>query len=124
MCLLTDWKKPKIADQDILCYKVVERTKDFDVFISEIKKFRYKIGKTYKQHFWNLVVKKKGYNYLEPITTIHGGMFHAYRQIQPIPAICSEYAACLECVIPKGTKYYFGAGNECCARAIKIVREI
>ena len=119
MCLFTNQKKPLIADRDIICYKIVRRTRYSRRFESLYTHFPYELGKTYKKHFWNRVVKEKT---LISESRIYGGVFHSYRRIQSHhPA---DNLAYVQCIIPKGTKYYEGLFGDLCSRAIKIVQVI
>ena len=47
MCLLLEHLKPKIADKDIVCYKLVRRTKIKGIYKSEILWFEYIIRQSY-----------------------------------------------------------------------------
>ena len=47
MCLFTNQLKPKIADKDIICYKMVERTKIKGVYKSSFQGFEYIIRQLY-----------------------------------------------------------------------------
>ena len=47
MCLVINHLEPKIADEDIVCYKLVERTKIKGVYKSSFQKFEYVIRQLY-----------------------------------------------------------------------------
>ena len=47
MCLLLKYLEPKIADKDIICYKIVNRTKIKGVYKSNIQEFEYIIRRLY-----------------------------------------------------------------------------
>ena len=47
MCLITNNPIPKIADEDIVCYKLVKRTKIKGVYKSSFQKFEYVIRQLY-----------------------------------------------------------------------------
>lgn len=47
MCLLLEHLKPKIADKNIICYKLVKRTKVKGIYESIFQKFEYTIKKLY-----------------------------------------------------------------------------
>lgn len=116
MCLITKWKKPKVAEQDIVCYKVVLLTNDPNKFRAYWQDdFIFEIGKTHKHHFWNLVCKTKAD--ISDLYEIYGGMFHSFQK-RPT----SRFNPVLEYIIPKGTKYYEGLHDEYCSRTIKIVK--
>ena len=47
MCLVTAQLKPKIADKDIICYKLVKRTKIKGIYKSSFQGFEYIIRQLY-----------------------------------------------------------------------------
>ena len=47
MCLVIKQLEPKIADKDIICYKLVERTKIKGVYKSKYQGFEYVIRQLY-----------------------------------------------------------------------------
>ena len=55
MCLKLNSLEPKIADKDIVCYKLVKRTKIKGVYKSSFQRFEYVIRQSYiNQVFKNL----------------------------------------------------------------------
>ena len=83
---------PKIAREDIFCYKIVLR---FNVsFVSLIQGFPYVRGETYKTRF---IPHEKFFKMY-----ISRG-FHSY--INMPPEIYLKYRI-VKCIIPKGTRYY------------------
>ena len=115
MCLRTQDREPRIAEKDIVCYKFLDED-----LKSPYIRFQYKLGETYTEQLPYLEIYSdcSAYN-------IHGGVFHAYRQIYLKTEyigfdICDAYKA----IIPKGTEYWIGMDNDICARSIKIVRKI
>lgn len=99
MCLITDWKTPHIAEEDIICYKVYEDSWNgyASPYIgSPIPKFN-KI--THVDCFQEKIVKNQCH---------HG--FHSFKNRKDnrfIPDIICNTRV-FECIIPKGTKYYEG----------------
>lgn len=99
MCLITDWKTPHIAEEDIICYKVYEDSWNgytSPYMESPIPKFN-KI--THVDCFQERVANNQCY---------YG--FHSFKNRKDnrvIPAIIFSTRV-FECIIPKGTKYYEG----------------
>ena len=136
MCLLINQLEPKIADKDIVCYKLVKRTKIKGVYKSSFQEFEYVIRQLYTNNinysFANKVIKKERIfisymNYLEA-DFIEEGMFHSYVN-HLYPAILSPLPnwALLKCIIPKGAYYFEGYFDESPSYAssqIKILEEI
>ena len=65
MCLVTTQLEPKIADKDIICYKLVERTKIKGVYKSKYQGFEYVIRQLYTNNldirFANKSIKRYFY---------------------------------------------------------------
>ena len=65
MCLLINQLEPKIADKDIVCYKLVKRTKIKGVYKSNFKEIEYVNRQLYTNNinysFANKIIKKRGY---------------------------------------------------------------
>ena len=126
MCLILTQLKPKIADKDIICYKIVKKSKVKGVYKSRMQRFEYIIRQLYTNHinikYINIYIKKY-YN----IFTIGAGMFHSYANYLPTKlALSSDYIT-LKCIIPKGSYYFEGYLNSilCYASSqIKILEEI
>lgn len=103
MCLITDWKKSKVAEEDIICYKVYEDswngyTSPYEG--SPIPKFN-KI--THVDYFQETSNKNCYSNHC-----YYG--FHSFKNRKDnrvIPSLIHSTRV-FECVIPKGTKYYEG----------------
>ena len=43
MCLQLDYLEPKIADKDIICYKIVDKTKIKGIYKSSFQEFEYMV---------------------------------------------------------------------------------
>ena len=131
MCLVLKYLEPKIADEDIVCYKLVERTKIKGVYKSSFQGFEYIIRRLYTNNldirFVDKIIKRwtpmNPYSYI-----IEEGMFHSYINnpysiFKPLP---SEFVL-IKCVIPKGAYYFIGVYCSliCYASSqIKILEEI
>lgn len=103
MCLITKSKDYKIAEEDIVCYKVLDKE-----FNSLNGLHRYTIGEEnpYKDmELWN-------FNSLEPSWYIECG-YHSFNNYDDVCTlyrrhiIITDYMI-VKCVIPKGTRYYEG----------------
>ena len=126
MCLVTIQLEPKIADKDIICYKLVKRTEIKGVYKSNIQRFEYIIRQLYTNYFdikyADMLIKKR-YN----LFAIENGMFHSYASnvyfiLKPL-----QYCTLLKCIIPKGAYYfkgYYGNYPSYASSQIKILKEI
>ena len=133
MCLDINHLKPKIADKDIVCYKLVKRTKIKGIYKSNFQRFEYVIRQLYTNNldirFADKVIKN-----LCPsrphlgIYAVEEGMFHSYEN-HLYPVILSPLPNCalLKCIIPKGAYYFEGYFDESPSYAssqIKILEEV
>ena len=120
--------EPKIADKDIICYKLVKRTKTKGIYESSFQGFEYVIRQLYTNNldirFANKSIKRYFYT---GFYKIEEGMFHSY-------ANCSHSALnhaldefIVKCIIPKGAYYYkgnYGGLTSYASSQIKILEEI
>ena len=129
MCLVTIQLEPKIADKDIICYKMVTKSKIKGVYISEYRRFKYITEKLYTNNldirFANKSIKRSFY---KRFYIIEEGMFHSYVShlypeiLRPLPN-----HTLLKCIIPKGTYYFkgfFESFPSYASSQIKILEEI
>ena len=128
MCLDINHLKPKIADKDIVCYKLVKRTKIKGIYKSSFQRFEYVIRQLYTNNldirFANKSIKRHFYTCFY---IIEEGMFHSYTSnlypiLSPLPN-----CALLKCIIPKGAYYYegyFDYSPSYASSQIKILEEI
>ena len=138
MCLYVTHLEPEIADKDIVCYKLVKRTKIKGIYKSSFQRFEYVISQLYTNNinysFANKVIKKERIfisymNYLEE-DFIEEGMFHSYMTLSyslqnSIQLLYN--GVILKCIIPKGAYYFEGKFDETPSYAssqIKILEEI
>ena len=131
MCLFINHLEPKIADKDIVCYKLVKRTKIKGVYKSSFQGFEYIIRRLYTNNinirFINKIVKTWCLTYPYLMYNIDEGMFHSYKSnltpiLSPLPS-----CALLKCIIPKGAYYfegYFDDSPSYASSQIKILEEI
>ena len=127
MCLFINHLEPKIADKDIVCYKLVKRTKIKGIYESNYLKFEYIIRQLYTNYFdikyADMLIKKR---YSRSV--IEESMFHSYEN-HLYPVILSPLPNCalLKCIIPKGAYYfegYFDDSPSYASSQIKILEEI
>ena len=126
MCLLINQLEPKIADKDIVCYKLVKRTKIKGIYKSSFQGFEYVI----RQLYTNNIKIEFSHKLIQhwPISNksvIEVGMFHSY--VHPIPIKLEPHMVQLKCIIPKGAYYFEGHSDliPCYTSSqIKILEEI
>ena len=128
MCLVIKQLEPKIADKDIVCYKMVERTKIKGVYKSSFQEFEYIIRQLYTNNI-NIKFSYKLVNYRELFGYfISKGMFHSYvSYLYPVILSPLPHLALLKCIIPKGAYYFEGIFDDTFSYAssqIKILEEI
>ena len=106
MCLFINQLEPKIADKDIICYKLVKRTEIKGVYKSNIQRFEYIIRQLYTNYFdikyVDMLIKRR-YN----LSAIEEGMFHSYANYLSAITILPNLIT-LKCIIPKGAYYFEG----------------
>ena len=132
MCLYVTHLEPEIADKDIVCYKLVKRTKIKGIYKSSFQRFEYIIRRLYTNNinirFINKIVKTWCLTYPYLMYSIDEGMFHSYKS-RLCPIILSPLPSCalLKCIIPKGAYYfegYFDDSPSYASSQIKILEEI
>ena len=125
MCLFINHLEPKIANKDIVCYKLVERTKIKGIYKSHFQGFEYIIRQLYTNYFdikyVDMLIKRR-YN----LFAIENGMFHSYVNYLSAMTILPNCVT-LKCIIPKGAYYfkgYYGNYPSYASSQIKILEEI
>ena len=106
MCLQTDSNIPKIANEDITCYKVLRITKEGQLTSYYHPTMKWEIGKEYEEP------DSVDCKYLE----VNGGVFHSYKKLldaqwENMMSVVYNYddrVGVFMCIIPKGTRYYEG----------------
>ena len=112
MCLRLDYSEPKIADKDIICYKLVEKTKIKGIYKSYFQEFEYIIRQLYTNNIDISFVNKIKKHYYKCFYIIEEGMFHSYASyLYPVILSPLPHGALLKCIIPKGAYYYIGWYN-------------
>ena len=128
MCLIVASSIPKIADKDIVCYKIVRRTKIKGIYKSSFQEFEYII----RQLYTNNIKIEFSYKFIKDRVLfgyfIEEGMFHSYvSPLYPLEVITIPNWTMLKCIIPKGAYYYEGHSNyfpSYVSSQIKILEEI
>lgn len=122
MCLIAKEIKPTIAEQNIVCYKVV--SEEHRLYYTPVMHMAIpKSNKTIKPELFTLNCDPEkisgGYK-------IGPGFIHAYRDTER--AYCTfsgiPHKAILLCIIPIGATFYMGDNNDICASELEIVRKI
>lgn len=108
MCLLLRRLEPIIAEEDIVCYKIVEESNK-GTLISTIQRFEYILGKTYN----NGIPDPEKIPYRKTLCGIglYGGLFHSYSSPRDRPLDKDLKEVEVKCIIPKGAYYFNGCVN-------------
>lgn len=132
MCLITYWKKPKIAKKNIVCYKILE-DKGLNGLYSPHTQTKYSTGlnKAYGETIIyrgpilnHSIFKRKTY-------MIERGMLHccttegySFEYLYKIFNNPFYHHIIYKCIIPKGTEYYISTDKkQICAKAIRLIKE-
>ena len=134
MCLVTDWKEPKIAEKDIVCYKWYMTRYD-DTYVSPYQGSLIPMFKvvTHTELDTPKIFNDTGIEYCiykkmfdtDLIYLIHKG-YHSFATCEGACSHATIYipdSVIVTCIIPKGTKYYkglFGGAESYCSEAIII----
>ena len=131
MCLYPTTNSAKVADHDIICYKVVQvDIGDKMMHSNHDWNHVYELDKTYRENRFN---KKLRYE----ITYLTYG-FHSYMKVSRAQRNAIKLNGCswassdgrhviIKCIIPKGARYYEGSSGETamigeyCSNRIKVV---
>lgn len=123
MCLITQEIKPTIAEQNIVCYKVVSEASIL-----------------YYTPFMHMAISKSNKIIKPEPSTLRGsnpekmpggykigpGFIHAYkdtkRAYRALPGMTCK--AILECIVPIGANFYVGDDNDICASELEIVKKV
>lgn len=122
MCLISKTNIPKIAEEDIICYKILEYTQ-----LEYTTPFMYlPIRDSIVEAIGDEDIYKKSAWFRPSKYSIGRGFIHAYTTYETamkiIPEIeCQFFTECqlevFKAVIPKGTKYFVSInGKEICAK--------
>jgi hypothetical protein len=124
MCLIT-LSSEQVADKDILCYKILMRRTNY--FVSPYLEYRYDIPSTVEDTTEENILKT-----IRSYKIVSSGFLHAFRTyiaathwkeaMQGREPYTSFVIA--ECIIPAGTRYYFGTNGDICSKKLKLVKII
>lgn len=137
MCLYTSMINAKVAEDNIICYKIVRDTPETDISVREYKSiwffFTYKIGgKYHERSFSARSVMDMRFNRDSVLSReVHSG-FHSYTDLKDIEEKCRmgwyrDNCTVLKCVIPKGSLYFISNERECteyCSQDIMVISEL
>lgn len=114
MCLYTYDREPSIAKEDIICYKVLVKTKIPFVYKTpiigeELIKIPF-LRKSFKAiGYWGIMGFPTSYGVVYEVSS---GFIHTYADIEEAISRldyiieCKGNSIVFKCVIPKGTKYF------------------
>jgi len=129
MCLnIAGHPKQMTAKEDIKCYKVLAAYPTYEngkinedvevMYYSPYQNTQYYLGETIREK--GRAKREYDYGYLRPFPTIGEGCLHTFINLEhaidfanhryPVYTIHREWVV-VECIIPKGTKYYEGVTN-------------
>ena len=108
MCLLLGRLEPIIAKEDIVCYKIVEKS-DKGPLVSIVQSFEYILGKTYD----NGIPDPEEIPYYRNRCGIklNEGLFHSYSSPRNNQLYKDLGKVEVKCIIPKGAYYFEGLVN-------------
>ena len=109
MCLWTKNAVKKIADKDIVCYKVI--CKVGNDYLTIYQRTPIELGKTYTDN--ELIHMGKG----NDVYYIGQGVYHTFKKYKDAVVFLREHflftnRVIVRCVIPKGTEYYEGTFDD------------
>lgn len=123
MCLLSKTDKPCIAEEDIICYKALDRCNGF--FCKCKTPFRgvrvrnaVLTGRRLMKARGNREIIYDDFERYE----VYGGYIHTYKYV-PVFYYNIGYFV-FECVIPKGEEYFKSGDGEYASRSIRFVRQV
>lgn len=113
MCLTSKWRFPKIAKEDIVCYKVLEVNIDNRYFVTPYRKNIVDINKPYEAKEANSL------SIFHPYTKTKG-YIHTFAFIPTLQNLKERFdnPVVFKCIIPKGTKYHRGNFAYCSKKII------
>lgn len=111
MCLIVNKENcnAKIADHDIICYKLMYGYKDDNGNVKIVSPYQY------AHHPFNKTIVAKGrankHNYYSDFKELRGGVIHSYSTLDGAVDDMTNFCdgnIIFKAIIPKGTKYYEG----------------
>lgn len=130
MCLSTLQKKPKIAEKDIICYKIMYPLNN-GIYRSIYYQMNYKLNTLYKTSMkrslltncYDFKASVDTDNYPKKSVRYIGQGFHSAKTRKRLGDIWDS-ARLLKCIIPKGAKYYEGISDLLVSDQIILMREV
>ena len=137
MCLITEQKKPKIAENDMIVYKVLKAS-----LYTPYQSFRYELGELYETTIKNstewTAFDLKDAEWLNDhypkwkdgdfcaITELKciGQGFHSTLEPERLFNVAHYEGEIYECTIPKGSEYYVNATGMCVSNQIIVNRQM
>lgn len=132
MCIYCKNMKPKIADHDIVTYKLMIHRYNVNswTFESYVRGFKYTLGKTYTEALFPDLLREHTVRGDEMVYASREGFYtwesfgRAKDEIRPFRGDLNGRVI-VRCIIPKGTRYYcdndeFGCGRTFCSEKIII----
>lgn len=132
MCLYTTQKVPKIAGEDIICYKVLEicnpewnlessrkRKSEKPVLMSYFHSdFKWNMDKRYRSKL--VIIQRHVVTCFDSYNYLVSNAFHSYQTLETAKLFCRnisyqsdmEPCAIVRCIIPKGAKYCEGMHSD------------
>lgn len=107
MCLHVKTQTPSIAEEDIVCYKVIEYSPVFEQYITPFRNYPMKTGDILhdrKDWEFDTVEFRTGF-------FVEAGGFHTYEVIADAKHFARELdnsTIVVKCIIPKSTEYFKG----------------
>lgn len=102
MCLLTTQQVPQIAEEDIICYKVISP----DMTSLYYTEFKWELGKLYETEIeccskWVFTEVSQAFHSYKSLLDL---MYGYFKSLSPCMMV--------KCTIPKGSEYYLGKQGE------------
>ena len=107
MCLHVKTTKPSIAEEDIICYKVIEYSPIDKQYVTPFRNYPMKTGDILhdrKDWEFDIVEFRTGF-------FVEAGGFHTYGAKEDaifFARVLSSSTIVVKCIIPKGTEYFRG----------------
>ena len=107
MCLILkfyyNFYKPKVAKEDIVCYKWCEKwnTSNGEIILTPYREVKVEIGETYKSN----LIKVNG---IQPVVNIGIHSFARKRAAKKDYINYGDGDIIIKCIIPAGSTYYTG----------------
>lgn len=110
MCLYSKTVKPKKADKDIICYKVLIKDRQTGTLRAPVASYTYELNKVHTAERAKRI----------DIKEITSGYFHTFNAIYEADKFCRatskwvdsrQTSVIFRCKIPEGTYYYEGVDN-------------